>query len=96
MKVYYVYILASQRNGTLYICVSSDLLKRTYQHKNDLVDGFTKEYQVHNLVHYEQFNNANDAIAREKQLKNWQRKWKLGLIENSNPDWKDLYGEICD
>ena len=96
MKRYYVYILARQRNGTLYVGVSSDLIKRTYQHKNDLVDGFTKEYQVHNLVHYEQFNDVNEAIAREKQLKNWQRKWKLELIEESNPDWEDLYEEICD
>ena len=63
--------------------------------KNDLVAGFTKTYQVHNLVHYKQFDNANEAIAREKQLKDWQRKWKLELIEESNPDWKDLYGEIC-
>lgn len=94
MKHYYVYILANRRNGTLYIGVTSDLIKRTYQHKKVLIAGFTKKYQVHDLVHYEQFNNANEAIAREKQLKNWHRKWKIELIEKSNPDWKDLYAEI--
>ena len=95
-KHYYVYILANRRNGTLYVGVTSDLIKRTSEHKNDLVAGFTKKYQVHNLVHYEQFNDIHEAIAREKQLKNWHRKWKLQLIEKSNPEWKDLYVEICD
>ena len=94
VKQYYVYILASRRNGTLYIGISSDLLKRTYQHKNDLLAGFSKKYQVHDLVHYEQFGGANAAIAREKQLKVWKRKWKLELIEKTNPGWKDLYKEI--
>ena len=94
-KHYYVYILANRRNGTLYVGVTSDLIKRTCQHKDDLVAGFTKKYQVHNLVHYEQFQDVNEAIAREKQLKNWHRKWKLQLIEESNPNWKDLYSEIC-
>ncbi|NIA07696.1 MAG: GIY-YIG nuclease family protein [Actinobacteria bacterium] len=95
MKYYYVYVLASRQNGTLYIGITSDLIKRTYEHKNDLVAGFTNKYHVHQLVHYEQFNNAQVAIAREKQLKKWKRKWKLELIEESNPDWKDLYEEIC-
>ena len=95
-KHYYVYILANRRNGTLYVGVTSDLIKRTCQHKDDLVAGFTKKYQVHNLVHYEQFQDVNEAIAREKQLKDWHRKWKLQLIEESNPDWEDLYEEICD
>ena len=94
MKQYYVYILASQRNGTLYIGITSDLIKRTCQHKNNVVAGFTKKYQVHKLVYYEQFDNAQEAIAREKQLKNWKRKWKLELIEKSNPDWSDLYDKI--
>ncbi len=95
-KHYYVYILASRRNGTLYVGVTGDLVKRVYEHKSDLVDGFTKKYQVHNLIHYEQCNGVNEAIAREKQIKNWPRKWKLRLIEASNPDWKDLYEEISD
>ncbi|MBI4050094.1 MAG: GIY-YIG nuclease family protein [Candidatus Doudnabacteria bacterium] len=94
MKEYYVYILASRRNGTLYIGVTSDLIKRVYEHKNDVVEGFTKKYGVHKLVHYEQTESIEGAIAREKQLKNWHRKWKLELIENSNPTWKDLYEEL--
>ena len=96
MKYYYVYILASRQNGTLYVGVTNDLIQRTYQHKNDLIAGFTKKYKVHNLVYYEQFNDVNTAITREKQLKNWHRKWKLQLIEKSNPDWKDLYAQISD
>ncbi len=94
MKTYYVYILASQKNGTLYIGVTNDLVKRAYEHKNNFVDGFTKKYKVHALVHYEQFTDVYDAIVREKQLKKWRRAWKLGLIEKHNPDWNDLYYEI--
>ncbi len=93
-KNYYVYILASKRNGTLYIGVTSDLRKRIYQHKNNFVEGFTKKYKVHMLVHYKQTSNAESAIKREKDLKNWKRKWKLDLIEKSNPRWKDLYDEL--
>ena len=85
-----VYILASKRNGTLYIGVTSDLAKRVWQHKNDVVDGFTKRYSVHQLVWYELHETMESAIKREKALKNWQRVWKLELIENSNPSWQDL------
>ncbi len=94
MKNYYVYILASQRNGTLYIGVTSDLKKRIYEHKEDLIEGFTKKYQVHDLVYFENCEDINSAIEREKRLKKWRREWKLELIEKSNPDWKDLFGEL--
>lgn len=93
-KNYYVYILASKRNGTLYIGVTSDLRKRIYQHKNNLVEGFTKKYKVHMLVYYEQTSSVESAIKREKDLKNWKRKWKLDLIEKSNSEWKDLYCKL--
>ena len=89
-----VYILASKRNGTLYIGVTSDLAKRVWQHKNDVVDGFTKRYSVHQLVWYELHETMESAIEREKTLKNWKRVWKLELIENSNPSWQDLYETI--
>jgi len=91
---YYVYILASKRNGTLYTGVTNDLVKRVYEHKNDLADGFSKKYGVHQLVYFEQTGDVNSAIAREKQLKNWHRQWKLELIEEKNPEWKDLFQEI--
>ncbi len=89
-----VYILASERNGTLYIGVTSDLVKRVWEHKNNFVDGFTKRYGVHTLVWYEVHETMESAITREKALKYWKRGWKLGLIETSNPDWLDLYGEL--
>ena len=89
-----VYILASERNGTLYIGVTSDLIKRVFEHKNDVVEGFTKKHQVHRLVHFEQFEDMASAIAREKQLKKWERAWKLELIGKSNPYWNDLYDQI--
>jgi putative endonuclease len=91
MKSYYVYILASQRNGTLYVGITNDLIKRVYEHKNNLVDGFTKKYKVHSLVYYEQYNDIKLAIIREKRLKKWNRNWKLELIEKENPQWRDLY-----
>jgi len=94
MKSYYVYILASRRNGTLYIGVTNDLIKRVYEHRNDLVEGFTKGYQVHRLVYYEQTNDIRSAITREKQMKKWKRRWKIELIEENNPEWKDLYDEL--
>ncbi len=87
---YCVYILASKRNGTLYIGVTSDLSKRIYEHKNHTFDGFTKKYHIHILVYYECTTNVSAALIREKQMKKWNRKWKLGLIEKENPDWKDL------
>ncbi len=91
---FYVYMLASERNGTLYVGVTSDLAKRVWEHKGDFVDGFTKEYGVKQLVWYEQHESAESAIAREKQLKKWNRAWKIGLIEAANPYWNDLYGSI--
>lgn len=94
MNVYYVYILASKKNGTLYIGVTSDLLKRVNEHKAKLVDGFTKKYDIQSLVFYEQYNDATVAIEREKTLKKWNRKWKIRLIEKMNPQWNDLYNEI--
>jgi putative endonuclease len=89
-----VYILASKRNGTLYIGVTSNLIKRIWEHKNDLVEGFTKRYGVHNLIWYELHDDMAAAILREKMLKEWKRKWKLELIESSNPGWNDLYNTI--
>ena len=89
-----VYILASKRNGTLYVGVTSDLQKRSWEHKNDLLDGFTKKYGVHQLVYYEIHDDMVSAITREKQLKKWNRAWKLELIEQGNQDWRDLWQEI--
>jgi putative endonuclease len=89
-----VYILASGRNGTLYVGVTSDLQKRTWEHKNDLIEGFTKRYSVHRLVYYELHDEMVSAIKREKQIKKWQRDWKLKLIEGENPDWDDLWEKI--
>ncbi len=89
-----VYILASQQNGTLYIGVTSDVVRRGCEHRNDLVEGFTKKYQVHRLVHYEMHGDMISAIAREKQLKKWNRAWKIRLIEQMNPMWRDLWEDI--
>ena len=89
-----VYILASQRNGTLYIGVTSNLVRRVWEHKNDLADGFTKKYGVHTLVWYEVHPTMDSAITREKRLKEWKRSWKLDLIEGVNPTWDDLYDEL--
>ena len=94
MEYYYVYIMASKRNGTLYIGVTNDLIRRIYEHKNDFVEGFTKKYGVHTLVYYEACDSRDGAIWREKSLKNWHRKWKLRLIEERNPEWKDLFDEL--
>lgn len=89
-----VYMMASQRNGTLYIGVTSDLVKRVWQHKQDLVPGFTSRYAVHMLVYYQQTEEMLSAVAREKQLKKWNREWKIRLIEETNPYWNDLYDSI--
>ncbi len=89
-----VYILASKRNGTLYTGVTSNLIQRIWQHKNNLVDGFTKQYQVHNLVYYELHKEILDAITREKQIKKWKREWKINLIEKNNSQWRDLWEDI--
>jgi len=91
-----VYILASDRYGTLYIGVTSDLVQRIWQHRNDAVDGFTSKYAVHLLVWFEQHGTMESAIAREKTIKKWRRDWKLNLIESVNPQWRDLYADICD
>ena len=93
-KQFFVYILASKRNGTLYTGITSDLVKRVWQHKNNSVEGFTKKYNVKILVYYETYNDAESAITREKRIKKWRRAWKLKLIEEKNPHWKDLYYEI--
>ena len=89
-----VYILASAPRGTLYTGVTSDLVKRVWEHRNDLIDGFTGKHGVHRLVHFEFHRRMYEAIQREKQLKKWERIWKIELIENCNPDWRDLWDEI--
>ena len=89
-----VYVLASKWNGTLYIGVTSNLAKRIWEHKNNMVEGFTKRYTVHRLVWYELHDSMESALTREKQLKNWKRKWKMELIEKKNPKWLDLYNTI--
>jgi len=91
---YYVYILASERNGTLYVGVTNDIIRRIQEHKEGLIEGFTKKYKVHTLVYYETYNDIDEAIYREKQMKIWKRKYKLDLIEKYNPNWKDLYYEL--
>jgi len=90
----YIYILFNKRNGTLYTGVTSDLVRRVYEHKNKLIEGFTKRYGVDKLGYYEVFSNIGDAIVREKQIKSYSRKKKLALIEKMNPNWDDLYSKI--
>jgi len=94
MLQYYVYLLASKKYGTLYTGVTNDLIKRVYEHKESLVDGFTKKYKVHQLVYYEIHDDVHEAILREKQIKKWNRDWKINLIEKDNPHWIDLYNEL--
>lgn len=96
MKQPAAYIMASRRNGTLYIGVTSNLLKRTCEHRSDLVEGFTRKYGIHSLVWYELHGTMASAISREKAIKEWPRKWKLQLIEKANRSWRDLYPEIVD
>ena len=93
IKNYCVYIMASERNGTLYIGVTNDLVRRVWEHANGAIKGFTQKYKVHMLVWYEMHDDIHEAIKREKNIKAWQRLWKLRLIEESNPEWKDLYQE---
>ena len=93
-KLYFVYIIANERNTVLYIGVTSDLVKRIYEHKNKVVKGFSKKYNLCKLVYYEASNCVESAIAREKQLKNWHRDWKFNLIKEFNPEMKDLYEQI--
>lgn len=91
-----VYILASQKNGTLYLGVTSNLVQRVWQHKNNEVEGFTKKYQIHQLVYFEQHETMESAIIREKRLKKWKREWKINLIEKENPEWHDLWSSIVE
>ena len=95
MSYFYTYILANKRNGTLYVGSTSDLIKRVWQHKNNLTAGFSKKYQIHRLVYYEVHELYTEAARREKRLKHWLRKWKIDLIEKKNPEWLDLFSEIC-
>lgn len=94
MKEYYVYILASQKNGTLYIGVTNDLMRRIYEHKQLHVKGFTKKYTIDRLVYYQSVSDIHSAIKREKVLKKWNRSWKIALIEEFNPGWDDLFEKI--
>ncbi len=90
-----VYILSNKRNGTLYVGVTSNLVQRVWQHKNNLVPGFTQKYNIHKLVYHEICESMEAAIQQEKRLKKWNRKWKLELIEKANPEWNDLFSDIC-
>jgi putative endonuclease len=94
-RSYWVYILASRIGGTLYIGVTNDLVRRVYEHKMGLADGFTKKYGIHRLVYFEQYSDIEAAILREKRLKKWNRAWKIQLIEELNPNWDDLYPQIA-
>jgi putative endonuclease len=93
-KAFYVYMLASERNGTLYLGVTSNLVKRIWEHREGLFEGFTKKYGVKHLVWFEVHTEAMAAITREKQLKKWNRDWKIKMIQQENPDWRDLYEDI--
>ncbi len=93
-KYYYVYIMASQKNGTLYIGVTSNLPQRIFEHKNHLLPGFTSRYNVEKLVYFERFSDVHEAIKHEKRLKYWKRNWKKDLIERTNPGWRDLYEDL--
>ena len=94
MRTYWVYMLCSKRNGTLYIGVTNDLSRRIFEHRNKLVPGFTSRYDVTRLVWYESYENVNEALQREKSMKRWMRAWKLEAIEKMNPDWRDLYEDL--
>ena len=94
MKTYYVYLLASRRNGTLYCGVTNDLIRRVWEHRYGSAAGFTSRYGIHMLVWYEQHNDINEAIMRETRIKGWRRSWKLELIEKANPQWLDLYDSL--
>jgi putative endonuclease len=94
-RSFYVYILASRIGGTLYIGVTNDLIRRVGEHRLELVEGFTKKHDVHRLVYFEQFDDIENAIRREKRLKKWNRAWKVSLIEKDNPNWIDLYPRIA-
>ena len=91
----YVYILAKGRNSTFYVGMTSNLPKRVWEHKNEVVDSFTQKYDIKNLVYYEIYADAENAIKREKRLKKWNRTWKMRIIEQMNPEWNDLYESVC-
>lgn len=95
MKAFYVYMMASKRNGTLYVGSTSDLIQRVWEHKNKVVSRFTAQYNTHMLVYYETHSTYLEAARREKRFKNWCRQWKINVIEGINPEWRDLYEEIC-
>ena len=92
---YFTYILTNKKNGTLYVGVTNNIVRRVWEHKSNVVEGFTKKYSIHLLVYYEQFESIEQAITREKQLKKWERYWKIKLINTKNPTWRDLYREVC-
>ncbi len=94
MKQGIVYIMTNDNNTVFYIGVTNDIVRRVYEHKNNLIDGFTKKYNLHKLVYFEQFDLVGEAIDREKQLKRWHRDWKINLIKNKNPDFRDLYEDL--
>jgi putative endonuclease len=91
---YYVYILSSKKNGTLYVGVTNDLMRRVGEHKLGLIEGFTNKYKINNLVYFETYNDINEAILREKRIKKWNRNWKIKIIEEMNPEWNDLYDDL--
>jgi len=94
MKTYYIYILTSKKNGTLYIGLTNNLVRRIFEHKSGLIKGFTKKYSVNKLVYFENYSDINAAILREKRLKKWKRQWKIEMIQKENPEWEDLYEDL--
>jgi len=94
-RIFYVYLMASKRNGTLYTGLIGDLVRGIWEHRTDFLDGFTTRYGVHMLVYYEEHASAEDTIRREKQLKRWNRQWKINLIERANPEWRDLWEDVA-
>jgi putative endonuclease len=96
MKTYYVYIMSNKYNNVLYIGVSNDLVRRVYEHRNNLIDGFTKKYRCHKLVWYTSTNDINSAIILEKRMKKWKRQYKINMINQFNPDWRDLYKTVIE
>lgn len=97
MKEFYVYILASKRNGTLYVGSTSNIIQRIWEHKNNVIpESFTARYNIHTLVYYEIHQSIDEMVRRERRFKNWPRKWKLNIIEKLNPTWRDLYFDVCE
>jgi putative endonuclease len=94
MQNYWIYILASEKNATLYIGMTNNLIRRIYEHKNKMIKGFTEKYNVDKLVYIEQYDRPEEALCREHHLKTWRRGWKLNLIDNTNPEWNDLYLDL--